>query len=162
MVQTITILAADDDPDDLALLRASFERTGSAGRLVCVRDGTEVFSYLEAAEAGKHPWPSVLLLDLKMPGMNGFDVLARLQAHAAWKKLPVIVFSGSNQPVDVERAYDLGASRYLIKPQKVSDLVQVLRSVEMFCQRLPAAPEAKPPRESPGKPPVLPAANRPG
>lgn len=144
MNRPVTVLAADDDADDLALLRLSFERSGTGAELITVNNGPAVLGYLRRAVAGEVTWPSIVLLDLKMPGMNGFDVLTAVQADPLWKTIPVVIFSGSDQPVDVERAYDLGAARYLIKPQKLSDLMQVVRSIEMFCQRLPSRP---PPRE---------------
>jgi CheY-like chemotaxis protein len=143
MNRPVTVLAADDDADDLALLRLSFERSGTGAELITVNNGPAVLGYLARAVAGEVAWPSIVLLDLKMPGMNGFDVLTAVQVNPVWKTIPVVIFSGSDQPVDVERAYDLGAARYLIKPQKLSDLMQVVRSIEMFCQRLPSRPPSR-------------------
>jgi len=71
-----------------------------------------------------------------MPGTDGFQVLQWLRDHPPFDQIPVIVFSGSDQPVDINRALDLGAARYLVKPQKMSDMVQLVRGIEKFWQKL--------------------------
>jgi CheY-like chemotaxis protein len=84
-----------------------------------------------------------LLLDLKMPGLDGFHVLQWVRQEPRFRDLPIIVFSGSDQPVDINRAYELGAARYLVKPHKLSDLMQMVHGIEKFWLRLqPGAQDA--------------------
>jgi DNA-binding response OmpR family regulator len=90
--------------------------------------GQQVIEYLKGeghfADRKLHPWPQLLLLDLKMPRVNGFDVLTWLQEHADLKKMPVVVLSSSDYPDDLETARKLGASDYRIKPSNPQQLVQ--------------------------------------
>lgn len=121
-------------------MRLAFETAGVAAELECVNNGEEVLQYLRAGPTGSlenhsHRLPELLLLDLGMPGLNGFQVLEWLQARPAFARMPVIVFSGSDQPVDINRALALGAVRYLVKPQKMPDMVQLVRGIERFWQK---------------------------
>lgn len=112
-----------------------------AATLQFVGSGEEVVRFLQgspesAQEVARFRRPNLLLLDLKMPGMEGFQVLEWLRNHPPFDRIPVIVFSGSDQPVDIDRALALGAIRYLVKPQKMSDMIQMVRGIEKFWQKL--------------------------
>ena len=137
------ILVADDSNDDQAIVRLAFEQAGVAAELEFVNNGEELLQYLQAGhthslESTSRPVPDLLLLDLGMPGRDGFQVLEWLQTRPAFARMPVIVFSGSDQPVDINRALSLGAVRYLVKPQKMPDMVQLVRGIEKFWQKLRA------------------------
>src|SRR6266496_2243141 len=101
MAHSLTILFAEDDADDFVFMRRAFEKTGAHYNFVRVPNGEEAVGYLHGDgpyhDRAQYPFPDLLLLDLKMPMMNGFDVLAwwRQQPHA--KDLPVVVLTGSNQ-----------------------------------------------------------------
>jgi len=140
--QQFSILIADDSPDDAIIIRLAFEEAGVAAQLHFVETGEEVLRYLQGSSElpgeDSAAAPNLLLLDLKMPRMDGFEVLEWLRQHPPFDRLPVIVFSGSDQPVDINRALALGAARYLVKPQKMSDMVQLVRGIDKFCQRLQA------------------------
>ena len=121
------ILVAEDDPTDAFFLRQSFRRTGIPITLHFVHDGQEVLDYLQGvgdfAERRVHPVPQFLLLDLKMPRLDGFDVLRWIRKQRRWKSLPVVIFSSSSEPEEVKRAQDLGANSYLVKPHSLEELM---------------------------------------
>jgi CheY-like chemotaxis protein len=96
------------------------------------------------------PLPTVMLLDLNMPRMDGFEVLAWLQARPAFKRLMVIVLSASHQPADVAQAYDLGAKGYLVKPGKLDDLITLLGCLDQWLGYNQFAPLNANPAESGG------------
>ena len=117
--QSCFILVAEDDEQDFFLLQRAIERSGLPHRIFQVRDGHEVIEYLEGqngyADRELFPQPDLLILDLKMPRMNGFDVLETLRKEARFADLPVVVMSGSDVPSDAEHARRLGARDYYIK-----------------------------------------------
>ncbi len=134
-------MIADDSADDAEIIRLAFREAGVAAHLQFVSTGQEVFEFLQNSLAASpnepaRGLPDLLLLDLKMPGIDGFQVLEWLRSHPPFDEIPVIVFSGSDQPVDIERALTLGAVRYLVKPQKMADMVQLVRGIEKFLHKL--------------------------
>jgi len=127
------ILHADDSEDDALLLHSAFQRAGLHNRILRVCNGQEAVNYLcgEAPYSDRllYPLPHLLILDLKMPLMDGFDVLAYLRNEPDFKELPVIVLSSSDDPLDREEARKLGARDYLVKPTKLENLVELLRKL---------------------------------
>lgn len=127
MKNRVPVLLADDDENDLLLIQRAFARAGIPNPLRVVRDGQEAIWYLNGegnyADRKKSPWPGLLLLDLKMPRMDGFDVLQWLQEPQHRKGLRVVVLSSSNEKSDVERAMELGADAYRVKTPSFDDLV---------------------------------------
>src|SRR5437660_6340849 len=105
------ILLAEDNSDDVLLIRLALEKAGSHDLLRVVRDGEEVVLYLQGeglyADREQFPVPSLLLLDLAMPRMSGLEVLAWLQPRAEWMHLPVVVLSGFCDEAAIRRAYEL-------------------------------------------------------
>src|SRR5690242_17238110 len=98
-----TVLVADDDENDVLLLRRSFQKAGFSHTIVHVKDGQEVIDYLAAVAVNAKPPPSRLMLDLKMPRLDGFDVLEWLRNRPERLPMPVVVFSSSGLPKDEER-----------------------------------------------------------
>lgn len=134
------ILVAEDDDNDAFLLRRILESSGLANRTAFVRDGQEVVDFLETC--GRADCPALLLIDLKMPRMNGFDVLRWKQSRPDLKWLPVVVLTSSEQSKDISAAYELGASSYLVKPSSIDDLAGTVRLLKQYwleSNRLPAA-----------------------
>jgi len=131
MNQSQTVLLVDDSDDDLFLMRMGFKKVEFRAPVQEVRNGEEAIRYLagEGAYANRlqFPYPTVVLLDLNMPLKSGFDVLAWIKAHALLKPCSVIVLSASNRPEDIQRAFQLGANSYLVKPRTLEDLVAVIR-----------------------------------
>jgi CheY-like chemotaxis protein len=101
-----------------------------------VRDGQEVIDYLRGeapfGDRNTNPLPQLLLLDLKMPRLNGFDVLDWLKRQPGLKRLLVVMFTSSEEVQDINRAYDLGANSYLVKPHAIDDLMRVIERLEKY------------------------------
>ena len=127
------VLAAEDEESDAVLLQLAFARIGSPDDLVVVHDGQQVIDYLDGrgpyADRAMYPLPRLLLLDLKMPRLTGFDVLDWLQDKPEFRGLPVVVLSSSSYETDVQKATQLGAWEYHLKPHGMSDLAQLIRQV---------------------------------
>jgi CheY-like chemotaxis protein len=130
---TTTILHVEDDPNDTLLLAHAFRKAGVIFEIQAVSDGDQAMEYLRGVNAfsdrKKHPMPQLILLDLKMPRVSGFDVLAWLRANDSFKQLPVVVLSSSNHDADIKRAYDLGAKSYLVKPVGFEALVELVKTL---------------------------------
>lgn len=128
------ILVADDSDEDATILKRAFDKAGTSVPVLFVKDGQELIDYLAGADGfqdrAAHPMPRLLLLDLKMPKLDGFDVLRWLQKQPELRRLVVTVLSSSDQPKDINLAYDLGANSYVVKPGSIagySNIVEKLR-----------------------------------
>jgi len=140
------VLIAEDDSSDVFLLKRAFQLAQVPATLHFVRDGQEAIDYLEGQNDYKdrteHPLPDLLLLDLKMPRLNGFDVLSWLRRQPGLKRLLVTVLTSSDQPDDINRAYDLGANSYLLKPHNSSQLSELVAQVKRYWLDLNQRPVA--------------------
>src|SRR4051812_31055315 len=116
------ILIAEDDSDDAFLLMRAFGKAGITNPLDLVSDGQKVVNYFEQLPRKKSLLPRLLLLDIKMPLLNGFDVLRWVRSQPGLKRLPIIMLTSSDEEKDINRAYDLGANSYLIKPPDMEGL----------------------------------------
>ena len=128
-----TVLLADDNEDDIFFVRYAFEAAGLEGTLIVVRDGEEVIDYLlgrrNYANREVFPEPDLLLLDVKMPKMNGFEVLGWLKTQPLGRELPTIVLSSSSQESDRRRAKSLGAAEYRVKVCGVQQTARMLMEI---------------------------------
>jgi CheY-like chemotaxis protein len=128
-----SVLVAEDEPTDALILRIAFEQAGIPLSLVVVGDGEEAVNYLcgnpPYTDRSVHPIPVLILLDLKMPRMTGFDVLAWLASRPDFKHVPAIIFSSSSEEQDVSRARQIGARDYFIKPPSISDYVKIVQTI---------------------------------
>lgn len=113
------VLAAEDEENDLFLLKRSFKQISPATRLYAVTDGGEVMNYLSGlgayAERAIFPLPELLLLDLKMPRKNGFEIMEWIKEQRPFRRLPIVVLTSSHLRADIDRAYALGACGYFVK-----------------------------------------------
>ena len=138
------VLVAEDDPSDIFFLQRAFTLAGLSTSLHFVRDGQEAIDYLEGeksySDRTTHPFPDLLLLDLKMPRINGFDVLVWLRQQPRLKRLLVTVLTSSDQPQDINRAYDLGANSYLLKPHTSEHLSDLVRHLQKYWLELNHGP----------------------
>lgn len=129
----LNILLAEDYEDDVFLLRQAFNKAGLASVLHVVPDGGEAWAYLKGegryANRQTYPFPDLLLLDLNMPRMNGFEVLERVRKDAVCGRLIVHVLTASVRAEDVERVYALHANGYVVKPSRVDQLVDLVRAL---------------------------------
>ena len=138
------ILVADDSAEDAFILKRAFERAGMTVPIQFVKDGQELVDYLSGTDSfanrQNHPMPRVVLLDLKMPKMDGFDVLRWLQGQPELRRLIVTVLSSSDESKDVNLAYDLGANSYVVKPGSLNgyaNIVEKLRDYWLEVNRPP-------------------------
>ena len=120
MAKLPTVLLAEDEANDVFLMQRALLKMGSPVLLEVASDGIEVIRYLsgvdEFADREVHPLPSLILLDIKMPRRDGFEVLAWLKTSGTLLHIPVTMLTSSNVNRDMERAFSLGATDYLIKP----------------------------------------------
>lgn len=127
------ILLAEDDADDVFLLRRALLKTGLPHRLFDVSNGDLVVGYLSGRppfdDRMRYPFPDLLLLDLKMPKRDGFDVLAWLKSRPDMDSLPVVVLTSSAIPEDRDMALRMGAREFCTKPSNSDDLIRLVRSL---------------------------------
>ena len=137
MGRALTILVAEDDPNDALLLKLAFGQAGVNAWPHFVGDGKEAIDYLRGEppfnDRVRHPWPDLLLLDLKMPRTTGFEVLEWLRRRPDLEPLSVLVLSGSRWQDDIDRAYALGANFYCTKPLDFKQLVSLAESLKEKC-----------------------------
>jgi CheY-like chemotaxis protein len=138
------ILLAEDDPNDVLLIQRAFQKAGLKHRLKVVRDGGQAIQYLSGrgiyADREKYPMPYLLLLDLKMPGTDGFEVLQWARAEPDARRLLVVVLTSSNLQSDVDKAYDLGANSYLVKPVEFDEMVNLIKRFEAYWAEINRTP----------------------
>jgi CheY-like chemotaxis protein len=136
MREPLTILVAEDDAEDAFLVERAFQKADMDVRIHYVRDGQEAMDYLSGAppysDRSTHPQPNVLLLDLKLPKVSGFEVLKWLRERQNYARPLVIIFSSSSDQKDVDRAYDLGASFYLPKPPDFEGFMGLLQRLRPY------------------------------
>ena len=125
------ILHVEDNPDDVMLMNLAFNRAGIPAKLWVVSDGDEAIAALEnGAMAGGGP--VCVLLDVKLPRVSGLEVLAWIRNQPHLRRLPVILLTSSSQTADINRAYDLGANSFLVKPPDLDSLTQLVKTVAHY------------------------------
>jgi CheY-like chemotaxis protein len=126
------VLLVEDNPDDALLMRSAWRSAGITNRLPHVSDGEQALEYLHGrgvyADRQKYPFPIAVFLDLKMPRIDGLEVLASIRADPKLRHLHVDILSASARSADVEKALELGANGYIVKPSRVEDLVEMVRA----------------------------------
>jgi len=143
--RVVRVLLVEDNPDDIEIARRAFKRRSDVQTTV-LRDGQEVLDAFCEQAAGEPPdgeRPDMILLDLNLPRVNGFEVLERVRAEPSLRAIPVVVLTASAQPDDVLRAYQLGANSYIQKPvsfQEFSQLLEVVGTYWLTIAKLPYAP----------------------
>src|ERR1700757_5030664 len=130
------ILHVDDDASDTLLIQQACRKANVSFQLHSVSDGETAIAYLrgdnEYADRDRHPLPVLVLLDLKMPRKGGFDVLAWIRKESPFPALPVIIFTASNQEGDIQRAYEMGANSYLVKPVGINTLTEMVKMLDSY------------------------------
>jgi len=121
---------ADDDADDRFLVKAAFDDNNISNPVVFFEDGEQLINYL--SEKDEENSPLLVLLDLNMPKRDGREVLKLLRSNAGWFAIPIIIFSTSNSPDDVNYAYQNGANCYIIKPSSYEGLKEVVMNIQKF------------------------------
>ena len=130
------ILLVEDNPDDVDLTLRAFRKSNIVNDVVVARDGVEALDYLFAtgAHAGRDPnaLPQVVLLDLKLPRLDGLQVLARLRANPTTRLLPVVILTSSTEQRDLVSGYTLGANSYIRKPVDFQEFVEAVRQLGLY------------------------------
>ncbi len=136
MDSSFPILIAEDDPNDALLLQRAVKKAGVLNPVHIVHDGEQAIAYLAGegpySDRNKHPFPSFLWLDIKMPKKNGFDVLGWLQSHPKCSIIPCIMWSSSREERDVRVAYRLGVNCFFRKPNSHEEMEQVVKLIFQF------------------------------
>ena len=145
------ILLVEDEPNDVFLIERAFRKCDFTHTLRSVSDGEQAVAYLSGAREfsnrQEYPVPSLVLLDLKLPRRGGLEVLAWLRNRQdALKRLPVVVLTSSKQTSDINRAYDLGANSYLVKPVAFDGLLDLVKALNGYWTRFNEKPELMPPQ----------------
>jgi CheY-like chemotaxis protein len=130
------ILLVEDNPDDEALTLRAFKKSNIINELIVVRDGAEALDYLFATGifTGRDPdvMPQLILLDLKLPKIDGLEVLRCLRADERTKHIPVVVLTSSNEERDIVGSYDLGANSYLRKSVDFIQFIEAVRQLGLY------------------------------
>lgn len=141
-----SILLVEDEPNDVFLIRRAFGKAKVENPIQSVADGEQAMAYLNGegdyADRTRYPLPGLMLLDLKLPRKGGLEVLAWLRAQKnSVQRIPVVVLTSSKQSTDINRAYELGANSYLVKPVAFESLVQVVQMLDRYWMVMSERPE---------------------
>jgi two-component system response regulator len=132
IVENKVILLVEDNPNDVALTRRALQKANVANEVVVVEDGVEALEYLIGKDSAERPLPVVTLLDLKLPRIDGLEVLRQLRENERTKRLPVVILTSSNLEDDVNSSYDLGANSYVRKPVKFNEFTEAVRQLGIY------------------------------
>lgn len=129
----LRILMIEDNTADVALMRAALYESGVPHVMEVMRDGEEALELIvNNMEANRRPPPDVILLDLNLPKIHGFEVLTAIRQSRCVAKCPVVVLSSSQEPTDVTRAYELQANAYVLKPSHLPQVFSLARGIAFF------------------------------
>jgi CheY-like chemotaxis protein len=131
-----SILIVEDSLDDLFILKRAFRLAGISSALHHVEDGQQAIDYFKGAspyhDRTVHPVPAFVLLDLKLPAKNGFEVLAWIREQVSLRSIVVVVLTSSSEDKDITRAYDLGANAFLVKPTSAEKMTEIVKALDCF------------------------------
>ena len=141
--QSIEILLVEDNPDDVELTLNAFRRHKLANQIHVVRDGEEALELLLGEHGDRpRPRPKLILLDLKLPKVDGLEVLTRLKADQQARSIPVIMLTSSTEERDIVRSYELGVNSYIVKPVDFDQFTQAVRQLGLYWLLLNRSPGA--------------------
>lgn len=126
-----SILLVEDNPMDVDLTKRAFARRNLTNPIEIARDGEEALAWIGRWEAGEAP-PAIILLDLKLPKVDGLEVLRQLKAHPTYCIIPVVILTTSAESQDVQTAYQLGANSYIVKPVDFEKFMQVAEQINLY------------------------------
>jgi len=140
----ISILVADDDPDDRMMIQEAFTENRIANQIAFVEDGEQLMAYLRRegafAELKETPYPGIILLDLNMPKKDGREALRELKADQELRRIPIIVLTTSQAEEDIVRTYGDGVSSFITKPVSFEGLVEAVRVICQYWIQIVALP----------------------
>lgn len=143
MEELRTILFAEDNPKDVELTLEALSEHNLANQVVVVRDGVETMEYLRCEakyKLRKSGLPAVLLLDIKMPRMDGIEVLRTVRGDPALRILPIVILTSSREEQDLIKSYELGVNAYVVKPVDFKDFIQAVKEIGVFWAVINEAP----------------------
>lgn len=143
MTESARVLLIEDSPSDAKLVEFAVEELNWVDELEIAADGESAIAYLEEKRSHPELAPHLILLDLNMPRMNGFEVLDWLKADQDFKLIPVVVLTTSSSPDDVNKAYQHAASSYVTKPSDFSTFVDTLQTMEEYWFRVSRLPSTE-------------------
>ena len=133
MTSARPILLVEDNPMDLDLTLQAFKEHGVANPIMACRDGDEALQYMEAHQAPTDSdVPILVLLDLRLPKVDGIEVLRQARQHPVWKQIPIVVLTTSRENRDVETAYQLGVNSYIVKPVDFMAFAEVVKTIKVY------------------------------
>lgn len=139
-MQTFPILLVEDDASDAFLLQHAFEKARVAQPLHVVNSGEDALAYLRGegsfADRSAYPFPAIVLLDIKMPRLDGLELLSIIRSDPQLRRLVVIMLSSSGEQRDVDRAFELNANSYLVKPARLDGMAEILETVKNYWLRM--------------------------
>lgn len=142
-----TVLLVEDDLNDIFLVKRAFKKADVPNPLQVVTDGVEAINYLQGtgkyADRATHPMPRLIVMDIKMPRKTGFEVLEWIKRDGMLKRIPVVIVSSSDQPQDINHAYELGANAYMIKPMDFRSVEHLFQSITHYWGLECAKPEVE-------------------
>jgi CheY-like chemotaxis protein len=134
--QPIVILLAEDEPAHFEIVRRNLESSRLANRLIRVADGQAVLDYMyrraEFSDPERYPWPGIILLDLRLPKVDGLEVLKIIKTDPHLSRIPVIILTTSAAETDIAKAYDFHANSYLVKPVDFSQFVKLMDALGYY------------------------------
>jgi CheY-like chemotaxis protein len=139
------ILIAEDNEDHILLLCRALKKSGVLNPIFVLRDGEEAIAYLRGegkfADRYQYPLPGLLLLDLKMPKVDGFEVLQWIRQQPGLSRLRIVILTTSDDPHDINRAYELGANSFIVKPLDKQHFLEVTNAIKGYWLWMSAAPQ---------------------
>jgi CheY-like chemotaxis protein len=155
--ESFAVLMIDDDEEDFILIKEALASRGLKVDLYWAEDGDEAMNFLlRLGEYANAPIPNLILLDLNMPGKDGFEVLRDLKAHQGLRKIPVVILTSSTDERHISRGYNVGASSFMLKPLSFDEMANAMQSLCEYWFALVQLPKpmAKPARKSIRKAPI--------
>ena len=135
-INNFTVLLVEDDLNDIFLVKRAFKIAKIENPLQVVTDGQEAMQYLRGegkyADRTSHPLPKLIVMDIKMPRLSGFEVLEWVKHEVPLRRIPVIIVSSSEDPSDINRAYELGANAYMVKPVNYQAVERLFESITHY------------------------------
>lgn len=149
MTRDCILMMADDDPDDREFVREAFAKSGFAGEFRYVEDGGALVDYLEEAQApgvkSDCRMPDLILLDLNMPRVDGYEALKRIKSSDRLRRIPIVVLSTSDSERDILQTYDEGVNSFITKPRGFDELVEMAGQLKKYWLELVKLPTGSAP-----------------
>ncbi len=141
VVEDISILLVEDNPDDIMITKRAFKKGKIKNELHVVRSGEEALNFLyKKGEYKNVPIPGLILLDLNLPGVSGYEVLEKIKENDKLRRIPVIILTVSDHEEDVIKTYDLGANSFITKPVSFKNFIEVVTAITDYWLRISRIP----------------------